>query len=147
MCIRDSHEHVLVGHPGTQKLYDLIRQNDYYWFSMKNDIRTFIRHCTQCQLVKTNQNPTKVPMVITDTASRPLEKIAMDIVGPLPLTIRGYRFSLTIQDNLTKFIFLKAMPVHTAEQVSSELITFFSLFGLPQMILSDQKEQNFAHKL
>ena len=86
----------------------------------------------------TNRQPTKLPMVITDTSIRPLEKVSMDIVGPLPLTIEGNKYILSIQDNLTKFLWLYPLPVHTAEIVTQGLLHFFSTFGIPDMILSDQ---------
>lgn len=62
----------------------------------------------------------------------------MDIVGPLPLTARGNRFILSIQDNLTTFLYLRPITVHTAEVVAKELLNYFSIFGLPTVILSDQ---------
>lgn len=132
------HEHILTGHPGSNRLYNVIRENGYYWFGMKTDIRDFLKTCDQCQKIKIDRHPTKVPMVITDTAKEPLEKISMDIVGPLPLTISGNRFILSLQDHLTKFLFLKAMPQHTAETVAKNLLTFFASFGLPKTLLSDQ---------
>ena len=51
---------------------------------MENDICDYIESCPQCQLIKTNRKTVKLPMGITDTAVRPLDKILMDIVGPLP---------------------------------------------------------------
>lgn len=132
------HEHALTGHPGNHRLYELLRQNGFYWFGMQADIRYFLRNCMQCQIMKTNRNPTKLPMVITDTPTLPIEKISMDIVGPLPLTINGNRFILSLQDNLTKFLCLQPIPVHTAEVVVRGLLQFFSMFGLPKHIVSDQ---------
>lgn len=49
------HEHLLAGHPGIQKLYNLILNNGYYWF----DICKFKKKCLQCQLTKTDRNPIK----------------------------------------------------------------------------------------
>lgn len=42
-------------------------------------------------------------MIIIDTPGTALDKVAMDIVGPLPQTDRGNEYILTLQDQLTKF--------------------------------------------
>ena len=42
-------------------------------------------------------------MILTDTPETAFDKIAMDIVGPLPITENGNQYILTIQDLLTKF--------------------------------------------
>ncbi|ERL95277.1 hypothetical protein D910_12543 [Dendroctonus ponderosae] len=42
-------------------------------------------------------------MEITTTSERPFQRLALDIVGPLPITESGNRFILTMQDDLTKY--------------------------------------------
>ena len=51
-------------------------------------------------------------MIITDTPGTALEKIAMDIVGPLKPTKNGNEYILTIQDQLSKFY--SAVPLSNA---------------------------------
>lgn len=76
-------------------------------------------------------------MIITDTATSAFEKLSMDIVGPLPLTVNGNQYILTVQDNLTKFLYAQAMPVHDAASITTELINVFCMFGFPQIILTN----------
>ena len=40
-------------------------------------------------------------MIITDTPGNAFDKVALDLVGPLPLMPDGNRYGLTMQDNLT----------------------------------------------
>ena len=42
-------------------------------------------------------------MQITDTPAQPIERIQIDILGPLPLTPGENKYILTIQDNFSKF--------------------------------------------
>ena len=42
-------------------------------------------------------------MVITDTPGTVFDKIALDVIGPLPKTRNGYEYILTMQDQLSKF--------------------------------------------
>ena len=65
---------------------------------MKIDIQNFIQQWLQCQLKKCVRIKTKQPVVITDTPGTAFDKIAMDIVGPLPRTISDYEHILTIRD-------------------------------------------------
>ncbi|XP_011639428.1 uncharacterized protein LOC105428693 [Pogonomyrmex barbatus] len=59
------------------------------------------------------QRRAKAPLMITDTPTKQFEKCALDIVGPLPVTTMGNKYTLTFQDNLTKFS--KGIPVQNQE--------------------------------
>ena len=68
----------------------------------------------------------------------PFQRIAMDIVGPLPRTQRGNRFILVISDYATRYP--EAIPLKgvTAAKVADVLIDFISRHGIPEEILTDQ---------
>ena len=71
-------------------------------------------------------------MRITDTPKIAFEKVQMDIVGPLPITKKGHRYLLTLQDNLTKYS--DAIPLSNIDSVSVAVgLTeqFISRFGCP----------------
>lgn len=110
----ENHCSKLAGHYEYNKTYTKIKEN-YYWPNMKSDIRKCIKTCHSCQMNKTNFKPTKQPMEITTTAHKPFERLAIDIVGPLPLTESGNRFILTSQDDLTKFSLAFAVQDHEAK--------------------------------
>lgn len=137
LVLIENHDHPLSGHQGFQRTYDNIK-NKYYWDNMKQDIRDYIQKCEICQKSKTNFKPNKSPMLITTTSKRFCEQIAMDIVGPLPITSNQNRFILTLQDDLTKFVQAFAMPEHNAEIVALHFLKFCTRFGFPDNILSDQ---------
>lgn len=105
---------------------------------MKKDIKNYIKKCPSCQINKTNFRPSKAPMEITSTSNKPFEKLAIDIVGPLPQTLNNNRFILTMQDDLTKFSYAIPIPNHESETVARELSKFITLFGIPRSILTDQ---------
>ena len=82
---------------------------------------------------------TKQPMRITDTPEIAFEKVQMDIVGPLPITKKGNRYLLTLQDNLTKYS--DAIPLATIDSITVALALaeqFVSRFGCPRVIHTDQ---------
>ncbi|KAK7602595.1 hypothetical protein V9T40_008184 [Parthenolecanium corni] len=136
--IQQFHEHKLSGHQGVTKCYHAILQKGYYWKGMKKVIIEFIKACDICQKIKPGPPPAKPPMMITDTAQQPIEKLAMDTVGPLAETSNEMRFIISLQDNLTRFLWLKAVKDHTANTVAVVLSEFCLLFAIPKIILTDQ---------
>ncbi|KAK2579107.1 hypothetical protein KPH14_000885 [Odynerus spinipes] len=83
--LEENHGSKLSGHYGFNKTYSKIKEN-YYWPTIKVDIRKHIKGYHSCQINKTNFKPTRQPMEITTTSEKPFERLALDIVGPLPLT-------------------------------------------------------------
>lgn len=78
-------------------------------------------------------------MVLTDTPGSAFDKVALDVVGPLPQTERGNKYILTIQDHLTKFSLAVPLASITSIDISDELIVnFICKFGAPRTVLTDQ---------
>ena len=76
-----------------------------------------------------------IPMPLVD---HPFQRIAMEIIGPLPLTKRGNRFILTICDYTTRYPEAIALSSIEATRIATELISVFSRMGVPDEILTDQ---------
>jgi len=134
------------GHRGVTKTYHRIK-NNYYWENLKSDVQRYIQQCLQCQLKKLVRVKTKQPMVITDTPGSSFDKVAMDIVGPLPKTERGNEYILTLQDQLTKFCMAVPLPDQTSETIAEAFVDrFICVLGAPKAILTDQG-RNFISDL
>lgn len=78
--------------------------------------------------------------------SEPFERVIVDCVGPLPKTRAGNQFLLTIMCCATRYP--EAIPLRniTTKSVTKALIKFFTTFGLPKYLQSDQGS-NFTAKL
>ena len=76
----------------------------------------------------------------------PFQRMATDIVGPLPRSRSGNWYVLVICDYATRY--LEAIPLRhiDAEHVAEELVTVFARVGVPQEILTDQGS-NFTSQL
>lgn len=70
----------------------------------------------------------------------------MDVIGPLPSTIRGHMYILTVTDLFSKWV--EAVPLKTmsAEEVIQCLVNIFLSCGCPKQILSDQG-RNFVKQI
>ena len=76
-----------------------------------------------------------------------MEKLHIDILGPLTTTTRGNKYIFVMIDQFTKWIELGPLPDQTAESVAKSLVdNFISRFGTPKMIISDQGA-NFGSQL
>ena len=79
--IKAYHESAIGGHKGMTKTYDKLAY-EYYWRDMQSDVRTYVRGCPDCQSQKLVRVKTRLPMLISDTPTRPFSKISIDFVGP-----------------------------------------------------------------
>eukprot|EP00731_Ephydatia_muelleri_P015048 Em0008g768a len=82
-----------------------------------------------------------------DPAVRPLQRVAMDIMGPLPETSRGNKYILVIADYFTKWSEAYPIPNMEAITVAKCLVNeFICRFGVPEQLHSDQG-RNFESKV
>lgn len=136
--IEDCHDSLIEDHKGVTKTYKRIREN-YFWTNMKAEVQEYIQHCRDCQLKKLVRVKTKQPMMITDTPGSAFDKVAMDIVGPFPVTRKGSTHILTIQDILTKYSLGIPMQRTTAVDIADAFVKrFVARFGAPRALLTDQ---------
>ena len=76
-----------------------------------------------------------------------MDRVATDILGPLPTTESGNRYILVIGELFSKWVEAYALPDHTAESVVSRMVQeFMSRFGAPLDLHADQG-RNYESKL
>lgn len=144
--MKENHCSAVGGHKGVTKTYARIRER-YFWPRMKIHIQQFIQKCSSCQLNKLTRLKTKQPLVLTDTPGESFDKIAMDVVGPLPSSPSGNVYILTIQDLLTKYSLAIPLKTVTAVDIADAFINkFICRFGSPKTVLTDQGS-NFINSL
>ena len=76
----------------------------------------------------------------------PFDRVIVDCVGPLPKTRAGNQFLLTIMCCASRYP--EAVPLRniTARTVTKALVRFFTTFGLPKEVQTDQGS-DFMSKL
>ena len=85
-------------------------------------------------------------MIPLPVIGEPFERIAMDVVEPLPHSHSGHRYVLVKCDYANRYP--EAVPMKTvdAEAVAEELLKLFTWVGIPKEILTDQGT-NFTSQL
>jgi len=144
--MEENHSSAIGGHKGITKTYNRIKQR-YSWPNMREDINRYVQSCRPCQLKKLVRNKTRQPMVLTDTPDLAFDKIAMDVMGPLPTTSSGNMYILTIQDLLTKYSLAIPLEHATAVNIANAFTDeFVCIYGAPKALLTDQGA-NFVNSL
>ena len=134
--LRLAHDVPMAGHMGITRTKDRLLQR-YYWPGIFSDTANYCRSCEVCQ--KSNPKyPIRAKMVSMPLIEQPFQRIAMDVIGPLPCTQRGNRFILSICDYATRYPEAIALPSVEAPRVAKELVNLFSHMGVPDEILTDQ---------
>ena len=132
-----THLHNHSGHLGLRKTMEKVKTR-YYWPGYESDIEKRVRECDECQ--RRNPPPRKPQAPLgTITASYPFEKITWDIMGPLPVSQRGYQYILVVTDIFTKWV--EAFPLHdtVATTLAKVLVDeVICRYGVPKSIHSDQ---------
>lgn len=72
-------------------------------------------------------------------AGVPMERVHMDILGPLPVTKNNNTYFLMMVDQFTKWVECIPLPTQSAEVTARAAINeFFTKFGYPLQIFTDQ---------
>ena len=141
-----AHDIPMSGHLGVTKTCDRILQH-FYWPGIRKSVTEYCRTCHTCQLVgKPNQKPPRAPLHPIPAFEEPFSRVIVDCVGPLPKTRSGHEYLLTIMCASTRYA--EAIPLRSikAKPVGEALRGFFTHFGLPKVVQSDQGS-NFTSRL
>ena len=123
-----------VDHPGIDSSVRRIAE-EFYWPSLKHDVKAFVKKCTSCNRAKSNKK-----LVNTGefrVPDRRFSHVMVDIVGPLPDSY-GHKYILTAICRTTRF--LRCIPLReaTSEAAASGFLhQWLSLFGVPSVVTSD----------
>ena len=134
------------GHMGSNRMLETIRLR-YFWANMDRDIIDHAGRCLNCKLRKTYQRKPTVPIMKYDDTAHPLDRVHVDLTGPLPLTKGKHRYIMVIKDYLTKYVWLIPLKTKTAMEVAEAFVgEFICQAGVPGRLVSDRGNE-FVNQL
>ena len=138
------HDSIIGGHLGSRKTLEKVRCR-FYWPGQRHDVEQW---CSKCLVCNSRKSPPKrrAPLEVSQV-DRPLQRVAMDILGPLPETPRGSKYILVVGDYFTKW--KEAYPLKNMEASSVARVfvnDFVCRFGVPESLHTDQG-RNFESAL
>ena len=136
-ALHQLHNSITSGHLSVSKTLGKVRER-FYWVGCQRDVHDWCRSCDMCASRNGPSKKIRAPMAQYNVGA-PMERLATDILGPLPISDSGNRYLLIIADYFTKWT--EAFPIENqeactvAEKIIKEVV---SRFGVPLSIHSDQ---------
>lgn len=133
------HDFPLGAHQGANRLEEVVGRS-YYWPSMREDIREYVRTCQSCQEMKPrNLGQNVEPHTIPDPMM-PWDSLMMDFVGPFKKTPSGNAQILVFLDRLTRRCHLVPCPLNITARDCAKLYlqNVFRFHGLSRQFISDR---------
>ena len=128
------------GHPGGSRMYQTMCRT-FYWPSMAMDVYNTVRQCSSCakERIALRKHSSFLRLF---PAQKPLEFVAIDILGPLPRSSSGNRYLPAITDRFSKMVQTAPLRPITADAVAKAFCEAWVFkFGPPTLLLSDNGGQ------
>ena len=125
------------GHLGVAKTTGRIKER-FYWVNVHRDVQKWCKSCDMCASRRGPPKKIQAPLAQYNVGS-PMERVAIDILGPLPTSEEGNKYLLIAADYFTKWVEAYAIPNQEAVTVADVLVKeFVCRYGVPLFIHSDQ---------
>jgi hypothetical protein len=141
--IKRYHDIPISGHYGVEKTYQLMKKRMTFP-RMKTEIFKHVSACDVCQKYKHRRG--QATLKLTRIPPFPFHTISIDVVGPLPRAVSGFKYVLVIQDVLTRWIEFIPMTKTDGPVTIKHVIRYMLRYGVPDRILTDCGS-NFMGKL
>nr|VZI42386.1 unnamed protein product [Spirometra erinaceieuropaei] len=92
--------HTQLGHSG-QRRTELAARSRSWWPQLRSAVQRFCQFCARCATLKP-PSPSPRAALQPMTTGFPGERVGLDIVGPFPITVRGFEYVLVMVDYFTK---------------------------------------------
>ncbi len=109
------HEHLLSGHFGLEAILTKLKKR-YYWPKMKNDIKSYIQTCDQCQRRGKTTNENELHLI---KIKELFYQWGIDIVGSLTETSRRNKYIVVAINYFTKYPEARALTNANAKSVAN----------------------------
>ena len=130
-------------HPGITRFWHLVKARNLP--HSLDTVKKIVNSCPTCLALKPHfMKPPPTQLV---SATRPFDRLNMDIKGPLPITREGYKYMLVVVDEYSRFPFAYPLKEISAATVIRKLKEIFSFFGLPGYIHSDRGRNFMSYSL
>ena len=145
LIMRASHEPPTSGHLGLTKTLERVRRS-FYWEKLTADVTSFVRGCLVCHKRKPPE-PKRNGQIMLFPSDGPFMNVALDLVGPFPMSDEGFIAVAVWVCKFTRWIILSPVRSHTAKEVSRVLVRdVIANHSCPRMIYCDLG-RNFVSKL
>ena len=141
--LRVTHAGKYSGHFSGRRLFDTLAMS-WWWETMRADAESFVRSCPEC-VVATGTGRRYKPPLHPIPVEHPFQVLGIDIMD-LPLTEKGNKHVVVIQDLFTKWPLVFPVPDQKATRIARLIAEeVVRLFGVPESLLSDRGTNLLSH--
>ena len=134
--LKIAHDVPSAGHMGRGKTQGRIEEH-FYWPGYTGDILRYCLSCDACQRTTPKGLHKQATIGNRPVIETPFKRVAIDLIGGLPVTDKGSRYILTLVDYGTRWPEAVALEDSRVETVAEGLWKIYSRVGLPEECLSD----------
>lgn len=135
----------LFGHVGSKKCIAAMRDTCYF-LNFSARIRRVVRNCDLCQRTKPSTTRQEGELQ-HGLANAPLDRVCVNLYGPLPLGWNHVRYLFVVLDCFTRFVRLYSIKRSTAIIVINRMTRdYIATYGVPKTVVSDHGMQ-FVSKI
>jgi len=135
----NAHNSSFGGHAGRDRTIARL-QLDYYWPGMVMDVRAWCKTCQDCQKVRATRPRNRGLMQLPAPAVKPFQTVGIDLLGPLPLSLKGNRYCLTVLCHFSHWPILIPVPNKEARTLAEALfMNVICEHGAFERLLSDRE--------
>ncbi|GFX16455.1 retrovirus-related Pol polyprotein from transposon 412 [Trichonephila clavipes] len=135
--LKELHGSPTGGHFGVMKTLHRVRER-FCWGKVRADVEQWCKSCDACSARKGPKIRSRGKLHRYNVGA-PFERIAFDILGPLPRTASGNKYLLVVMDYFTKWPEVYPIPDQEAPTVAEAVVQhWISRYGVPLQLHSDQ---------
>ena len=139
------HDSLVSGCMGVLHTVNQVEQR-FHWPGPSKDVKVHIRSCATCNANGMPYQRFRAALAGFRVGA-PLDRVGIDLMGPLPVSERGNRYLLVIVDYFTRWAEAFPLPDQQAESLAKAFVhEFVCRYGAPLEIHSDQG-RNFESAL
>jgi len=137
--LAEHHDSALAGHLGQDKTLACLSRN-FWWPTMRQDVRDYIRTCPCCQVNKSRNRPPGGLLQPLPIPEVKWESTSMDFITKLPTTADGCDAIMAVVERLSKMVHLiPTRTTATAPEIAELYFNYVTkLHGLQKSIISDR---------
>jgi len=125
------------GHINSERVILEIKIHKYYWKSIRNDVKNYIKNCAECMRNKIGEPIKLKPIKIISKG--PCERFVID-GWKLPkhlVEITGYEWVIDVIDHFTKYLWSYPVKNNNAQNALYCIKNFCMMVGYPKILQSD----------
>ena len=126
-CEKIMQETHALGHFSTEMMFRQIWKQGYWWPGIRLHLKTLVQSCLQClrqDIKHEGFHPSK-----SITADNVWDHVEMDLIGPLPKSVAGNCWVMTLVDVCLRYTILRALRSKEMEEVAQALWQVICEYG------------------